>query len=236
MPRKPTAKQKNEERIFLYAAVIGSVIVAAGFSLLLIALNRQENSQASAQTPDAISALENPESHLIPPDHSRQLVDFMLTNTAENVVTRADMSNKVLVVSFLFTGCALVCPAVNTGMSSIQQLTTNDPQVKLLSITVDPEDDTPETLAQYSQRFGADSNRWLFLTGERSQLYRLIGTSFLAPDTTGAFNFMPGNFAHTERIAVVDAHGHLRGYFDGLNQNTPAAVVNEIATIEKQDL
>ncbi len=218
--------------MFLYAAIIGSVIVAAGFSFLLIALNRQENSQ----TPEAINALENPESHLILPDHSRQLVDFTLTNTAENVVTREDVTNQVLVVSFLFTGCALVCPAVNTGMSSIQQLTTNDSRVKLLSITVDPEDDTPEALATYGQRYGADTNRWLFLTGQRSQLYHLIGSSFLAPDTNGAFNYMPGNFAHTERIAVVDARGHLRGYFDGLNQKTPAAVVNEIATIEKETL
>ncbi|MGO8764176.1 MAG: SCO family protein [Limisphaerales bacterium] len=233
MPQKrPTKKKKNDEQVFLYAAIIGSFVMAAAFCLLLVALNRQEKAPAA----ESLQTLENPPSLLIPPDHPRQLVDFTLTNPAANVVTRSDLAGKVLVVDFLFTSCSLTCPAVNTGMSLIQQLTTNDPQVKLVSITVDPDDDTPAVLEKYGERFGADTNRWLFLTGQRFQLYHLIGTSFLAPDTDDAFNYMPGNFAHTERVAVVDTHGLLRGYFDGLNQNTPAAVVAEINQIEKQSL
>ena len=160
-----------------------------------------------------------------------QLVNFSLTDRTERTVTRSDLAGKILVVDFLFTSCSLTCPAVSGVMAQIQTLTTNQPDVKLVSLTVEPRDDTPAVLEKYGERFGADTNRWLFLTGDRTQLYDLIGTSFLAPDTNNEFGFMPGNFAHTERIAVMDANGHLRGFFDGLNQNTAAAVANEIAKL-----
>ena len=65
-------------------------------------------------------------------------------------------------------------------MAQIQQLTTNQPDVRLVSLTVDPRDDTPAVLAKYGERFGADTNRWLLLTGDRTTLYGLIGASFLA--------------------------------------------------------
>jgi protein SCO1 len=225
-------KERNDERLFAIVAIVGSLTFGAGFFGLLFALNNHENNPPV----ESASVAENSVSYLIPPDHPRQLVNFSLTNRDERVVTRADFAGRVLIVNFLFTSCSITCPAVNTEMAQIQQLTTNRPDVKLVSLTVDPEDDTPDVLAQYGQRFGADTNRWLFLSGDQSQLYRLIGTSFLASDTNGDFSYMPGNFAHTERIALVDSHGHLRGYFDGLNQNTPAAVINEINKLQNQNL
>jgi protein SCO1/2 len=122
-------------------------------------------------------------------------------------------------------------------MEQIQELTTNEPDIKLVSITVDPRDDTPSVLQKYGQGFGADTNRWLFLTGEKSVLYSLIGNSFLAQDLNDPLLVnMPGNFTHTERIAVMDSQGRLRGYFDGLNQNTASAVVEEIAKMRREQL
>jgi protein SCO1/2 len=143
-------------------------------------------------------------------------------------VTQSDLTGKILVVDFLYTSCSLTCPVVNRCMAQIQQLTTNQPDVKLVSLTVDPRDDTVDALAKYSERFGADTNRWLLLTGDKATLYDLIGNSFLAQDLNDPFNYMPGNFTHTERIALVDSHGKVRGYFDGLNDGTATAVVDEI--------
>ena len=138
------------------------------------------------------------------------------------------MNGKFLVVSFLFTSCSLTCPVVNRHMAEIQQLTTNQPDVKLVSLTVDPHDDTTAVLAKYGERFGADTNRWLFLTGEKTVLYDLMRTSFLALDLGDSFSYMPGNFSHTERIAVVDPRGQVQAYFDGLNDGVESAVVAEI--------
>jgi protein SCO1/2 len=233
MPKKSKPPRHHSgEQVFVIVAIVGSLILGAGFCFLLFALNHHEQNPPQ----QLIEAVENPPSTLIAPDHPRQLVDFTLTNWTEGVVKRSDLSGKILVVSFLFTSCTLTCPAVSTEMSSIQQMTTNLPGVELVSLTVDPDDDTPDVLGTYSGRFSADTNRWLFLTGDKSQLYHLIGASFLTHDADNAFGYMPGDYAHTERIAVVDPRGQLRGYFDGLNQNTPMAVMNEINKIQNQKL
>jgi protein SCO1/2 len=93
-----------------------------------------------------------------------------------------------------------------------------------------------DVLAKYAARFGADTNRWLFLTGDKSELYGLIGTSFLAQDTDNQFGYMPGNFSHTERIAIVDPQGQVRAYFDGLNDGVESAVVAEINRLRQPKL
>lgn len=220
-------KPRNDERLFATIAIVGSLVFGAGFSVLLFTLNHRETNPTD-ETGHAVAASE---SRLIPPDQPRQLANFTLTDRTGRTVTRADLDDKILVVDVLFTGCSLTCPAVSSQMAQIQQLTTNQPDVKLVSLTVEPRDDTPAVLEKYGERFGADTNHWLLLTGDKMELHHLIGTSFLATDTNGAFNFMPGNFAHTERIAVVDSRGHLYGYFDGLNPNSAAAVTDEIAKL-----
>lgn len=226
------ARQRNDERLFAAVAIVISLAVGAGFCSLLFALNHHENVHEHATQ----IASGNVESRLIPPDHPRQLADFCLIDRTKRAVTRSDLEGKILVVDFLFASCSLTCPAVNNEMAKIQQLTMNLPDVKLVSLTVDPRDDTPGALNKYSGRFGANTNRWLFLTGEKSVIYNLIETSFLTQGLNDPFSYMPGNFSHTERIAIVGAHGRLRGYFNGLNQNTAAAAVKEIKKLQNQNL
>jgi protein SCO1/2 len=223
--------QDNGERMFVIVAVVMCVILGTGFCALLFVLNYHGQSQDAStdNLPDSKPAF-------IQPDHPRSLVDFALVDSAGRPVTRADLNGKILVVDFLFTSCSLTCPAVNAQMAQIQQLTANQPDIKLVSITVDPRDDTPAVLQKYGTRFGADTNRWVFLTGNKTALYDLIGKSFLAQDANDPFGYMPGNFSHTERIAVMDARGNLRGYFDGLNQNAAGAVIEEIAKLRNEKL
>jgi protein SCO1 len=227
--RPKKGKPRNEEQIFAIAAVVLCLFLGAIFCALLIALNDRNQPASLENLPDS-------QPDFIPPDHPRALIDFSLTDRTGRAVTRSDLKGKILVVDFLFTSCSLTCPVVNSQMAQIQQLTTNLPDVELVSLTVDPDDDTPAVLDQYGKRFGADTNRWLLLTGGRAAVYDLIGTSFLAKDTDDPFGYMPGNFDHPERIAVVDSRGHLRGYFDGLNQNVAGAVVAEIKKLRGQNL
>ncbi|HUA65521.1 MAG TPA: SCO family protein [Alphaproteobacteria bacterium] len=234
MPKKSGQKKnrrRNDERLFAIIAVVLCLVLGGAFCALLVALNYH-----SQQPESAAEGLPETAPALIQPDHPRQLVDFALTNSAGSLVTRRDFSGKILVVDFLFTSCSLTCPAVNSQMAQIQRLTSNDPDVKLVSITVDPRDDTPPVLQKYGAGFGADTNRWFFLTGARSTLYNLIGTSFLSRDANDPFGYMPGNFDHTERIAVMDSRGTLRGYFDGLNQEAAGAVVAEVNKLRNQNL
>ena len=208
--------QRNDEKLFLVIVIALAVVSGLGSWLAAVALSHHDQ----------------PRGFL--PDKVRTLVEFTLTDETGRAVTRKELERKIVVVSFLFTSCSLTCPEVSKRMAEIQQFTANADDVRLLSLTVDPRTDTPAVLAKWGARFGADTNRWRFLTGEKPMLYGLIGTSFLAQDSSDPFNSMPGNFTGTERIAVVDAHGRTRIYFDGLRNDTPAAVVAEIAQLRRE--
>ena len=167
-------------------------------------------------------------SRSIPPDRPRELVAFTLTDRTGRTVTRSELAGKFLVVNFVFTGCSISCLDVNRRMAEIQTLTARQPDVQLVSLTVDPRTDTPAVLAEFGNRFGADTSRWLLLTGDKPALYNLIETSFIPRDPNDPYNFMPGGFTHSERIAVVDTHGRLRSFFDGMKPETSQAVTDEI--------
>jgi protein SCO1 len=216
VPAQKKTRPKSDEKLFLVIVLALAAIAGAGSWFAAGALKRHD------------------ETKVIAPDKPRRLENFSLTDESGNTVARADVRGKILAVSFLFTSCSLTCPEVSKRMAEIQQLTTTNDDVRLLSLTVDPRTDTPAALAKWGARFGADTNRWRLLTGDKAQLLWLIGTSFLATDTNNPFNSMPGNFAGTERIAVVDKRGNVRAFFDGLRLDTPAAVVVEIEKLRKE--
>jgi protein SCO1/2 len=208
---------RGDEKFFLILVIGLALVVGAGNWFAIVVLSARDKVVA------------------IPPDHPRELMNFALTNQNGREVTRDEVRGKVLAVSFLYTSCGLTCPEVSKRMTEIQKLTAGAEDVRLVSFTVDPRDDTTPVLAKWGTRYGADSNRWSLLTGDQSQLYRLIGTSFLTTDLTNVFNSMPGNFAGTERIAIVDKRGKLRAFFDGLRLETPAAAVKEINQLRNEN-
>jgi protein SCO1/2 len=159
------------------------------------------------------------------PNPPRRLEAFTLTDQTGRTVTQADVAGKILVVNFVHTGCSISCLQVNQRMAEVQRLTSARDDVRLLSLTVDPRTDTPPVLAEFGAKFGADSNRWHLLTGDKAALYELIETSFLKRDAQPQTSPMPGGFHDVDYIAVVDRAGNVRRYFDGMRFTTPAAIV-----------
>jgi cytochrome oxidase Cu insertion factor (SCO1/SenC/PrrC family) len=154
MSKSASSKERDDERLFFYVATVMSLVFGTGFCLLIFALNSHENETGQAAENSA-----RPGSYR--PIIRDNWLDFSLTDRTGRNVARAELDGKFLVVDFLYTSCSLTCPVVNRCMAQIQQLTTNQPDVKLVSLTVDPRDDTVEALAKYGERFGADTNRWL---------------------------------------------------------------------------
>jgi len=208
--------QRKDEKLFLIIVLALAAIAGVGSWFAATALAHRDHL------------------HGIEPDKARQLEKFSLTDATGRTVTREALDGKILAVSFLFTSCSLTCPEVSKRMAEIQRLTTNQTDVRLLSLTVDPRSDTPPVLMKWGEHYGADTNRWFLLTGDKTTLHQLIGDSFLATDSSDPFNSMPGNFTGTERIAVVDKHGKVRVFFDGLRPETPAAVVAEMARLRQE--
>jgi protein SCO1/2 len=225
--KKRTKKDSKErlpanERLVLSLGLGVSLLFALLFGLMMFALQHP----SPPFDPDA-------QTLVIEPDYPRHLVDFSLIDQAGRPFTRKDLDGRIVVVDFIFTSCAAVCPYVNAQMAKIQQLTAGQPDVKLLSLTMDPVDDTAPVLARYARTYGQDATRWSFLTGDQAEMYRLVGASFLPPDLSGEFAYMPGNFAHTQRIALLNTKGDLVAYFDGLNQQAGDSVVEEIKKLKE---
>ena len=206
----------GDEKLFLLLVITLALAAGIGSWLAATALSRHD------------------QLHAILPDKRRTLGDFTLIDETSRTVTRGDFTGKILAVSFLFTSCSVTCPEVSKRMAEIQRLTAGEADVRLVSLTVDSRSDTPPVLAKWGARFGADTNRWFLLTGTKAVLHGLIARSFLAQDNGDPFNSMPGNFTGTERIAVVDKHGQTRIYFDGLRNETSAAVAAEITRLRAE--
>ena len=136
--------------------------------------------------------------------------DFTLTERNNRKVSRQDLAGKVWVADFIFTHCAGVCPVMSSNMRKLQDRLPAE--IHLVSFSVDPGNDTPEVLTEYANRYGADRDRWLFLTGDPEVLQKLSINGFkLALDTTNGTEAEP--ITHSSRYALVDKEGRIRGYY-----------------------
>ena len=148
---------------------------------------------------------------------------FSLTDQQGNQVKRSDLEGKIWVASFFFTSCNTQCVVVSARMADLQNRFAKNPDVAFVSISVDPQTDTPQRLEKYAERYGAGPN-WSFLTGDSRKVDELIKGSFLLPvarDDGERSQINQANLIHSDRIAVVDRLGVVRFYVDGM---TPEAV------------
>lgn len=142
--------------------------------------------------------------------------DFTMTNRDGRTVTRDDLRGQPWVADFIFTNCKAICPIMTLRMAEVQSSLDSAPifkDVKLVSISVDPEHDTPAAMAEFAERYDAHPERWLFLTGEAQEtVWTLVQEGFQLPlDATPDNAAMP--ISHSSRFVLVDAHGRIRGYY-----------------------
>lgn len=104
--------------------------------------------------------------------------DFTLVERSGRQVRRDDLAGKVWIVDFIYTRCVDECPLASGRMARLQQVFADEEDVRLVSITVDPQHDTPEVLRAYAARFMAHPQRWWFLTGDKATIYRLAQEGF----------------------------------------------------------
>jgi cytochrome oxidase Cu insertion factor (SCO1/SenC/PrrC family) len=145
------------------------------------------------------------------------VADFALTNENGRVTTLADLSNHVWVADIIFTRCAGPCPRMTQQMKQLEDAIPPGSDARLVTMTTDPEFDTPAVLNRYAAHYQADTNRWLFLTGTKKAIASLAGDSLklsavpVKPaDRQGEFDL----FIHTTLFVMVDKHAKLRGVFE----------------------
>lgn len=162
---------------------------------------------------------------------------FVFTSAGGRSVRSEELAGKVWVASFVFTRCSGPCPQVSAMMARLQHELADCSDVRLVTFTVDPDHDKPEVLARYAETFGADPERWIFLTGPRDELYQVIRKGFhLAVDPSKEETPPPGEaITHSSKLVVVDRRGHIRGYYSGAPEAGPVEesrrVVERVMTL-----
>jgi len=141
------------------------------------------------------------------------VADFRLTDQTGKTVTRADLAGSIVVADFFFTNCKSICPVMTNQLERVYAKYKGNPEVKLISHTVDPERDTVETLAVYAARHNADPAQWKFVTGDKPQLYALARKSYFVATSEGTGD--QHDFVHSQLFSLVDKEGHIRGIYDG---------------------
>jgi protein SCO1/2 len=163
---------------------------------------------------------------------------FILTERSGRTITNQDLRGKIWVADFIFTTCPGPCPLITADMAKVQDAVAGDPRVQLVTFTVDPQADTPEVLAAYANKFGADPNRWWFLTGPEKPLYDLIKNGFyqVVQDNHGQ-PLEPGEYivTHSTRFVLVDSDGVVRASYDGLGPDGRADLLQGIRMLEKEE-
>ncbi len=142
--------------------------------------------------------------------------DFTFVNQNGNPVGKAQMEGKVTIVDFFFTSCPSICPVMSSEMERVNDMFRVEPNVQILSISIDPEFDTPEILKEYADKHKAQAGKWDFLSGGKAETYQLAKCGFILPTLDGMG--VPDDFAHSDKFVLVDGLGRIRGYYSGTNR------------------
>jgi protein SCO1/2 len=142
---------------------------------------------------------------------------FTLVTEQGKPVTQAGLAGKVWIADFIFTRCGGSCPILSARMAALSERMAGVPDVRFVSFGVDPEYDTPEVLAEYGRKLGADPARWTFLHGERPVIRALIKDGFKLAIEDGVPDSVEP-ILHSTRFVLVDGEGTIRGYYDGMEQ------------------
>ncbi|MEM6794732.1 MAG: SCO family protein [Acidobacteriota bacterium] len=155
--------------------------------------------------------------------------EFALTNRDGSTVANDDLLGQPWVADFIFTRCPGICPVLSERMQELADQTPAD-GVRWVSISVDPEHDTPEVLQAYAEKLEAKDN-WLFLTGATSEVTSIIKEGFkLVLDPTPMLEG-DGVIVHSNRFVLVDADGKIRGYYNAFEADELAALREDLASL-----
>lgn len=164
------------------------------------------------------------------------LPDFEFPTHLGEPISARQLRGSVWVAMFFFTSCASICPIMNRNMTKVQAAFDDQPEVKILAFTVDPQHDTVPILRAYSENWGAKPHKWYYVTGSKKALYRLAREGFklaveeAPPVEPGG----PNDFIHSDRFVLVDRLGRIRGYYNGTDEAEVQKLITDLRRLLKE--
>jgi protein SCO1 len=147
-----------------------------------------------------------------------------MTDSQGRTFNRAALAGKVWVADFIYTSCPAECPMMTAHMHKIQEQVKGKDDVRLVSISVDPERDSPSALNAFAHRFGGPTNQWVFLTGSPATVHLIAYQTFHVGDVIGKIE-------HSTKFVLVDKKGDIRGYYSSLYQDDLPQMLKDLESL-----
>lgn len=160
------------------------------------------------------------------------LPDFKLTDQNGKPVSLKTFDDKIFVVGFFYTNCPDVCKLMNKNISFLDSIYAKNKMVDFVSITVDPNRDSVETLKNYAKNFKPLSAKWLFVTGDTSAIYNLARKGFLV----NALKVNKDEFIYSDKLVLIDQNKRIRGYYTGASTDEVNRLDDEIKVLISEEL
>ncbi|MCJ8164576.1 SCO family protein [Pontibacter sp. E15-1] len=154
-----------------------------------------------------------------------QVPDFAFTDQDSQQVTQQTVAGKIYVTDFFFTSCPSICPKMKSQMLRVYEEYKDNPDVLLLSHSIDPEHDTVAVLKDFAERLGVTAAKWHFLTGEKDRIYDMANNYLVAAQEDGQAD---GGFTHGGHFILVDGHRRIRGVYDGTEETSVNQLIQDI--------
>lgn len=156
--------------------------------------------------------------------------DFTLRSEAGTTISLADLRGKVLALTFIYATCKDTCPIITAKMGAMQRRLGSDfgRRVRFLSVTVDPQTDTPAVLADYARRVGANPAGWSFLTGSPEEIAGLVRSY-------GGYarRVQSGEVDHLFLTSLIDRQGRLRVQYVGYRFD-PGEMLRDLRSLMRE--
>jgi len=168
-----------------------------------------------------------------PPKFFSQIPLFSLESENAKPFGLNDLKGKVWIADFIYTHCTDECPMLTAKMAKLQKTFQKFNDIRLVSVSIDPTHDTPKVLRDYASHYGADLNRWIFLTGDKKTIKELVQKGFHLPLITNPQQ--PGLImAHSNFLVLVDQNEKIRGYYDSTNPEKMKELVHDAESLATQ--
>lgn len=164
-------------------------------------------------------------------DH--KIPKFQLINQNGDTITNNDYTGKIYIADFFFTTCPGICPKLTKHMKILEDLYSNNDQIKFLSHTVMPWHDSVSVLNEYGKRHDIESEKWNLVTGEKEEIYRVARDGYFADNSFKAQESV-NEFIHTENFYLIDKNGKIRGVYNGTLEIEIERLKRHIITLEKE--
>jgi protein SCO1/2 len=158
-----------------------------------------------------------------------QIPDFEFINQDSIKVNNQTFEGKIYIADFFFTTCPTICPKMKSQLLRVYERYKNNPNVGILSHTIDPRHDSVSTLKEFANNLGISGNMWQFVTGKKEDIYKIGQKSYMVTATEDSTQ--PGGIVHSGAFILVDKQRHIRGLYDGTLPDAVDKMMKDMETL-----